>query len=130
MCELLVPILLMREELVPIVLMHDELVPILICKRNWYQFYTCRMNWLQFFTLEFRESDVSPGQTEVIQGKFVEFVSGAKGYFRETYKSQIINPISPSPKFTLGRGCLEQNICYHKAAFMIPFNLIYHMTMF
>ena len=50
MCELLVPILLMREELVPIVLMHDELVPILICKRIWYQFYTCRMNWLQFFT--------------------------------------------------------------------------------
>ena len=26
----------------------------------------------------------------------------AKGYFRETYKSQNINPISPTSKFTLG----------------------------
>ena len=24
------------------------------------------------------------------------------GYFRETYKSQNLNPISPTPKFTLG----------------------------
>ena len=53
-------------------------------------------------TLEFRESDVSPGKTEVKQGKFVEFISPAKGYFRETYRSQNINPISPTPKFTLG----------------------------
>ena len=45
--------------------------------------------------LEFR----IPGKTEVKQGKFV---SPAKGYFRETYKSQNINPISPTPKFTLG----------------------------
>ena len=52
--------------------------------------------------LEFGESDVSPGKTEVKQGKFVEFISPAKGYFRETYKSQNINPISPTPKFTLG----------------------------
>ena len=28
-----------------------------------------------------------PGQTEVKHGKFVEFISGEKGYFRETYKS-------------------------------------------
>ena len=39
---------------------------------------------------------------EVKQGKFVEFISPRKGYFRETYKSQNINPISPTPKFTLG----------------------------
>ena len=36
------------------------------------------------------------------QGKFVELISPAKGYFRETYKSQNINLISPTPKFTLG----------------------------
>ena len=78
-----------------------------------------------------------PGQTEVKQGKFVKFIFRAKGYFRETYKSQNINPISPIPKFTLGRGgggggggVCEQNICYHVAAFMIPFNLICNMTMF
>ena len=53
-------------------------------------------------TLEFRESDVLPGKTEVKHGKFVTFTSPAKDYFRETYKSQNINPISPSPKFTLG----------------------------
>ena len=35
--------------------------------------------------LEFRESEV---KTEVKQGKFVEFISQPKGYFRETYKSQ------------------------------------------
>ena len=43
-----------------------------------------------------------PGQIEVKQGKFVEFISREKGYFRETYKSQNINPISHTPKFTLG----------------------------
>ena len=48
--------------------------------------------------LEFRESDVSPGKTEVKQGKFVEFVSRAKLINRETYKSQNINPISPTPQ--------------------------------
>ena len=51
--------------------------------------------------LEFRESDVSPGKIEVKQGK-VQFIPLAKCYFRETYKSQNINPISPIPKFTLG----------------------------
>ena len=34
-------------------------------------------------TLEFRESYVSPGQTDVKQGKFVEFISQAKGYFKD-----------------------------------------------
>ena len=34
--------------------------------------------------LEFQESDVSPGKTEVKQSKFVEFISPAKCYFRET----------------------------------------------
>ena len=43
-----------------------------------------------------------PAKTEVKPDKFVEFISPAKGYFRETYKSQNINPSSPSPKFTLG----------------------------
>ena len=42
------------------------------------------------------------GKTEVKQGKFVECVSPAKGYFRETYKSQNITSISPTPKVTLG----------------------------
>ena len=32
---------------------------------------------------------------------FVKFLSPAKGYFRETYKSQNINPFSATPKFTL-----------------------------
>ena len=52
--------------------------------------------------LEFRESDVSPGKTEVKQGKFIEFISPAKGYFRETYKSQNLNQIFLTPKFSLG----------------------------
>ena len=41
---------------------------------------------------------MSPGKTEVKQDKFVEFISPAKGYF----KSQNINPISLTPKFSLG----------------------------
>ena len=45
---------------------------------------------------------MSPGKTEVKQGIFVKFISLAIGYFRESYKSQNINPISPTPKFTLG----------------------------
>ena len=36
-----------------------------------------------FSILEFKESDVLPGQTEVKQGKFVEFISQTKGYFRQ-----------------------------------------------
>ena len=52
--------------------------------------------------IEFRESDVSPGRTEVKQGKFVEYIFPTKDYFRETNKSQNINPISPTPKFTFG----------------------------
>ena len=54
------------------------------------------------YELEFRESDVSPGETEVKQGQFVEYISLAKGYFRKTNKSQNINPISPTPKLILG----------------------------
>ena len=34
--------------------------------------------------------------------KFVEYVFPVKGIFRETYKSQNINPIPPTPKFTFG----------------------------
>ena len=52
--------------------------------------------------LEFQEIDVLPGKTEIKQNKFVEFISPLKGYFRETYKSQNIKHISPTPKFTLG----------------------------
>ena len=52
--------------------------------------------------LELQESDVSPGKTEVKQGKFFECISLAMSYFRETYKTQNINSISPTPKFTLG----------------------------
>ena len=42
------------------------------------------------------------GKTEVKQGKFVNFISPAEGYFRETYKSQSINPISPTRMLTSG----------------------------
>ena len=45
---------------------------------------------------------MSPCKTEVKKGKFVEYIFPAKGYFRETNKSQNINPISPTPKFTFG----------------------------
>ena len=41
-------------------------------------------------------------RTEVKQEKFVEYIFPTKGYFRETNKSQNINPISPTPKFTFG----------------------------
>ena len=54
------------------------------------------------YDIEFRESDVSPGRTEVKRGKFVEYIFPGKGYFRETNKSQNINPIYPTPKFTFG----------------------------
>ena len=54
------------------------------------------------YDIEFQESDVSPGRTEVKQGKFVKYIFLAKGYFRETNKSQNINPISPTLKFTFG----------------------------
>ena len=37
------------------------------------------------YDIEFRESDVSPGRTEVKQGKYI---FPTKGYFRETNKSQ------------------------------------------
>ena len=36
--------------------------------------------------IEFRESDVTPGKTEVKQGKFVQVISPAKGYSKETYR--------------------------------------------
>ena len=66
-----------------------------------FKVFDCLASHGKLFQLEFRDSDVSPGKTEVKQGKFVEFISPAKGYFRETYKSKNINPISPTPKFTL-----------------------------
>ena len=43
-----------------------------------------------------------PGKTEVKQGRFIEFKSPTKGYFRETCEPQNINPISLTPKFTFG----------------------------
>ena len=72
---------------------HSEKLSDIIALGNYSEFH---------YTLEFRESNVMPGKTEVKQGKFVKFISPAKGYFRETYKSQNINPISPTLKFTLG----------------------------
>ena len=54
------------------------------------------------YDIEFRESDAAPGRTEVKQGKFVKYIFPAKGYFRETDKSQNINRISPTTKFTFG----------------------------
>ena len=52
---------------------------------------------------------MSPGKTEVKQGKFDEFISLAKGYFRETHKS-------------LSGGLWAKDL-HHVAAFVIPFNL-------
>ena len=49
--------------------------------------------------LKFQKLDVSVGITE---GKFVELYHPMKDYFREVCKSTNINPISPTPKFTLG----------------------------
>ena len=60
----------------------------------------CQLKLL--YKLEIRELDVLPGKTRFIQGKFVKFISPVKGYFRETYKSQNINPIFATPKFILG----------------------------
>ena len=45
---------------------------------------------------------MSPGKTEVKQGKFVEYIFLVKGIFRETNKPQNINPVSPAPKVTFG----------------------------
>ena len=59
------------------------------------------MGLLPQITPEFPELDVSPDKTEVKQGK-VQFISPAKGYFRETFKSENIKHFSPTPKFTLG----------------------------
>ena len=49
------------------------------------------------YMIEFRESYVSTGQTDVKQGKSVECISRAKVYFRENHKSQNNNHISSSP---------------------------------
>ena len=77
-------------------------------------------------TLEFRESDVLPGQTEVKQGKFVEFISRAKGCFRETYKTQSIKPISNTTQ-----GCVQsQSVCFYVSLYFFPLNLICNMTTF
>ena len=57
---------------------------------------------IALYDIEFRESDVSPVKTEVKQGKFVKYIFPAKGYFRETNKSQNINPISLTHSFTFG----------------------------
>ena len=43
-----------------------------------------------------------PGKTEVKHGKFVKFISLAKDYFRENNKSQSINSIFRTLKFTFG----------------------------
>ena len=41
-------------------------------------------------------------------------------------KKLIFDLLAPPP----GWGLCRQNICYHVAAFKIPYNLIYNMTMF
>ena len=45
---------------------------------------------------------MSPGKTEVKQGKFVKFIYPAKGVLEKPINHKNINPISPTPKFTLG----------------------------
>ena len=42
-----------------------------------------RLQSYHIHSLEFRESDVSPGQTEVKQGNFVKFTSRAMGYLKK-----------------------------------------------
>ena len=54
-----------------------------VSKRKKCPQYVVIMFFASLSRLEFRESDVSPGQIEVKQGKFVEFISWAKDYFRE-----------------------------------------------
>ena len=70
--------------------------------------------------LEFWESDVLLGKTELKQGKFVKWISPTKSYLRETYKSQIIYPFSPIPQFTLG---IIQIINYFTLLSLININL-------
>ena len=41
-------------------------------------------------------------KTEVKQGKFIDLYHPLKYYSGNTYKSKNINPISSTPKFTLG----------------------------
>ena len=72
--------------------------------RDWRPWIKMKKKWNESILekLEFRQSEVSHGKTEVKKGKFVKFKSPVKGYFRETYKSQNKNTISQTPKFTLG----------------------------
>ena len=66
---------------------------------------------------------MSPGKAEVKQGKFGEFISPVRGYFRETYKSQNINPNWPTPKFTL--GIIQIKVKSISTSFQSIFNKIY-----
>ena len=62
---------------------------ILLCLSIHYNLNACHcLLWNK--KLEFWESDVSPGKTEVIQGKFVKFISLVKGYFREAYQGSML----------------------------------------
>ena len=49
---------------------------------------------------------MSPGKTEVKQGKFVESKSRGKGYSIETSKAQNINSIFPTPVHTEKSGAI------------------------
>ena len=92
---------------------------------------------------------MSPGRTEVTQGKFVEYIFPAKGYFTETNKSQNINPISPTPKSTFGiiqikvkslstsfqwlvqyKINLNVCVCFYVSLYFIPLNFIYNTITF
>ena len=52
------------------------------------------------YDIEFRESDVSPGRTEVKQGKFVKYISRQRDILEKLINHKNINPFSPTPKFT------------------------------
>ena len=82
------------------------------------------------YDIEFRESDVSPGRTEVKQGKFVEYIFPVKGYFRETNKSQNIYPISPTPKFTFGIIHIKVKSLSNVSLYFFPLNFIYNTITF
>ena len=62
------------------------------CRRVFFYQYFIKQSTLSVcdkLKLEFRESDVSPGKTEVKQGEICRiYITREKGYFRERYKSK------------------------------------------
>ena len=119
------------------------------CMRNWYQFYTYKMNWLQFFTHErvigtnfshMKEELVPIIHTRISRMGCVAKHKSNMANLSNLYPrwrvilEKLINHKTKIPFLQLSSpwvgGVCEQNICYHVAAFMIPFNLICNMPLF